>query len=98
MSTLSRDFSHFVLSDSREVRPAKDGNQPGRGESPGQADHQQGPLLGPLPKVLQGGGDGPVSGEQSNEIFSSIFLLLTLSASSIDWQNICYPAFPSTKS
>ena len=61
MSTLSIDLSHFVLSDSREVRPAKDGNQPGRGESPGQADHQQGSLLGPLPQVLQGGGDGPVS-------------------------------------
>ena len=52
---------YFILPDSGEVRPAQHRNQPGGGEGPGQADHQQGPLLGPLPQVLQGGGDGPVS-------------------------------------
>ena len=54
-------LTYFILSDSRKVRPAQYRHQPGGGESPGQADHQQGPLLGPLPQVLQGGGDGPVS-------------------------------------
>ena len=59
--SLSGFISYIVLSDAREVRPAQYRDQPGGGESPGQADHHQGSLLGPLPQVLQWGGDGPVS-------------------------------------
>ena len=43
-----------------EVRPAQDREEPGGGERPGQAYHHQRSLLGPLPQVPQGGGDGPV--------------------------------------
>ena len=47
--------------------PPKYGNDPGDCGDPSDANHDECPLFGPLPQVLQRGGDGPVSVERQDE-------------------------------
>ena len=58
--------AHLVLPDAPELHvvPGEDGEDPGGGGQPRQADHHQRPLLGPPPQVAEGGGDGPIPGEK----------------------------------